>query len=138
MKEAIAKGIDELRDAFPDSSVSLVEDPEGGAYVLVDPVDIGAAFSPRVTWIGFHITWPYPDADVYPLFIRSDITYVGQQPTPNQHPEGALPVPLSRGATLPGFEKPATQISRRSNRRDPHSDSATRKLLRVIEFLRGL
>lgn len=138
MKRAVVEAIEELRAAFPDSSVTFVEDAEGGASVRIEPVDIGPGFEPRRTWIGFHITWPYPDADVYPLFIDGMVKYVGSRAAPNAHPEGALPVPMSRGATMPGFERPAIQISRRSNRRDPETDSAARKALRVIEFLRTL
>lgn len=138
MKSAVAGAIEELRVAFPDCAVTFAEDGEGGASVRIDPVDIGPGFEPRRTWIGFHITWPYPDADVYPLFIDAQVKYVGSRPAANTHPGGALPVPMSRGATMPGFEKPAIQISRRSNRRDPETDSAARKALRVIDFLRTL
>jgi hypothetical protein len=139
VKADVGDAVDELRAAFPDSSVTVIEDHQGGAYVVVDPVDIGSSFEPNHTWIGFHITWPYPDADVYPLFIDSNVRYVGSRPVPNQHPQGALPVPMTRGAAMPGFpDKAAIQVSRRSNRRNRETDSATRKVLRVLEFLRGL
>jgi hypothetical protein len=137
MKPGVAQAIEELREAFPDSSVQFREDDDGGAFVAVYPVDIGVAFEPTRTWIGFHLTWPYPDADVYPLFIDAGITYVGGGAAPNAHADGPLPTALSRGAQLPGFDLPAIQISRRSNRRNIDTDTAVQKVLRVVEFLRS-
>lgn len=136
MKPKVAEAIEELREAFPDSSVQAREDPDGGAYVVIDPVDLGDGYEPRCSWLGFHISWPYPDADVYPLFIDAAVRYVGEGPTPNAHVDGALPQAMTRGASMPGLGTPAIQISRRSNRRDIATDSAARKVLRVLEFLR--
>ena len=136
MKPKVAEAVEELREAFPDSTVRAQEDLDGGAYVVVDPVDLGDCYEPRQSWLGFHITWPYPDADVYPLFIDAAVRYVGDGPTPNVHPAGALPQAMSRGAAMPGLGTAAIQISRRSNRRDIATDSAVQKVLRVLEFLR--
>jgi hypothetical protein len=87
------------------------------------------------SWIGFQITWTYPDADVYPHFIDPGVRYVGSGPCEIQHPEGNLPKAMGRGATMPGFELPATQISRRSLHRSAETDTALQKLLRVVAFL---
>lgn len=97
---------------------------------------IGPCFDPASSWIGFHIVWTYSDADVYPHFIAAGVRYIGSGPAPNQHPEGNLPIALTRGATMPGFELPAIQVSRRSNHRNAETDSALQKLLRIAEFLR--
>ena len=105
--------------------------------MIVDAINIGENFAPSVAWIGFHITWPYPDADVYPHFIDPTVRYIGSAPTPNQHPEGNLPAAMSRGQTMPGFEMPAIPVSRRSNHRNAETDSALQKLLRIVAFLRS-
>jgi len=44
---------------------------------------------------------------------------------------------MTRGAMMPGFEMPAIQVSRRSQRRNAATDSALQKLFRVIEFLKS-
>lgn len=136
MKPAVAQALAELSAGGPGSGVRSLPDPEGGAYVIVDDVGIGAGFAPETSWIGFHITWTYPDSDVYPHFIDPTIQYVGAEAVPNAHPEGALPVALTRGGEMPGFEIPAIQVSRRSNQRRAETDSALHKLLRVVAFLR--
>ena len=136
MKPDVQKAIEELIDGAP-GTVRSEEDGDGGAFVLVEKIDIGEQFAPRITWIGFHITWPYPDADVYPHFIDASVRYVGNGAAPNVHPDGNLPTAMSRGNfEAPGFKLPAIQLSRRSNRRNADTDTALDKLLRIIEFLR--
>lgn len=136
MKPEVEKALDELTTGLPDATVDSKPDPDGGAFVLVHGIEIGSSFEPASSWVGFHITFAYPDADVYPHFIDPEVRYVGSGEAPNQSPDGNLPTAMTRGATMPGFERPAIQISRRSNRRDADSDSALQKLLRIVEFLR--
>lgn len=135
MKPAVEGAIAELRKGLPGHDVSVKEDPDGGAYVIVFGISIGERFAPPTSWIGFQITWAYPDADVYPHFIDPQVRYLGAGPAPNQHPDGDLPLAMTRGAIMPGFNITAIQISRRSNRRNAATDRALEKLLRVIDFL---
>ena len=137
MKPNVEQALHELRCGLPSHDVRTIEDSDGGAYVIVEAIDIGASYSPPVSWIGFHITWSYPDADVYPHFIDAAVRYVGSGETPNQHPDGNLPTAMGRGQMMPGFEIAAIQISRKSNKRNAATDTALHKLLRVIECLRG-
>jgi hypothetical protein len=135
MKPAVAEALEELTAGAPGSGVRSLPDTDGGVFVIVDGVEIGDCFDPPTSWIGFHVTWPYPDADVYPHFIDAAIRYTGSGEAPNKHPEGDLPTSLTRGAEMPGFELKAIQVSRRSNGRAPDTDTALCKLLRVIDFL---
>lgn len=138
MKPAVVNVLAELRMGLPGNTVRHLEDGEGGANVIVDGLFIGENFRPSTAWIGFHITWPYPDTDVYPHFLDPQVKYVGAEPQLNRHPDGDLPVPLSRAATMPGYNIPAIQISRRSHgQRLSENDSALLKLLRILELLRS-
>lgn len=137
MKPEVEKALEELATGLPDAGIESKEDPDGGAFVLVDGIDIGSSFEPTSSWIAFHITFGYPDADVYPHFIDPKVRYVGSGDAPNLHPEGDLPMSMTRGGTAPGFERPAIQVSRRSNRRNAETDSALQKLMRIIAFLRS-
>ncbi|MGI8998816.1 MAG: hypothetical protein ACR2GO_03810 [Candidatus Limnocylindria bacterium] len=136
MKPDVEEAIKGLEASGISTGVRAEADSDGGAYVIVDGVAIGSSFEPDAPWIGFHIVWSYPDADVYPHFMDANVRYVGSGPAPNQHAEGNLPTSLSRGATMGGYDLPAIQISRRSNRRSAGTDSALQKLLRIVEFLR--
>lgn len=137
MKPDVEAAVKELREGAGGADVRVQEDPDGGAFVILDGIHIGDCFAPPVSWIGFQITFPYPDADVYPHFIDPTVRYVGQGEATNQNPVGNLPTAMTRGAMMPGFNLPAIQVSRRSNHRNATSDSALHKLLRIIEFLRS-
>jgi hypothetical protein len=135
VKEEVKEAILELEEGAPGEGLLFLEDGEGGAHVIVEGIPIGSSFSPEVTWIGFHILHSYPDADVYPHMVDAGLRYVGSGDAPNVYPEGNLPTAMSRGAIASGFDRPAIQVSRASNRRDAENDSALQKLLRVINFL---
>src|SRR5450759_3840669 len=66
--------IDEIRHHFDQTVTTLVEDGQGGAYVFVEDVDLGPKYSPSRSWIGFQVTFQYPYSDVYPHFVRGDLT----------------------------------------------------------------
>jgi len=128
MKKEVAEAVEQIRSHFPDSAVQVQEDTQGGAYVLVDPIDLGSLYTPetRKTWIGFSIGFQYPFADVYPHHVRRDL----------QRADGK---PLWEGmgvARFEGFGRESIQFSRRSNHRDPTVETALHKLLKVIEWAR--
>jgi hypothetical protein len=125
LKSEVAEAIEEIKATFPASSVEVREDGEGGAYVFVEPVDPGEQYVQRETWIGFRITFQYPNSDVYPHFVRGDLSRV----------DGA---PLGDATSLTTFEgRAAVQLSRRSPNIDPNCDTAALKLLKVLEWLRS-
>jgi hypothetical protein len=124
LKEEVAEAIAEIEATFPDSKVDVREEDQGGAFVVVDPVDPGGAYEQCETWIGFQITFQYPFADVYPHFVRGDL----------RRTDGAG---LVEGMSPAQWEqRAAIQVSRRSNHLDPASDTAAIKLLKVLEWLR--
>jgi hypothetical protein len=122
MTPQVAGAIAEIRADFPDATVGAREDGDG-VIVIVDPVDPGPPYVQRATWIGFRITFHYPYADVYPHFLRGDLTRV----------DGAA---LGEGITATRFEdQSSVQVSRRSNRLNPATDTAALKLTKVLHWL---
>ncbi len=131
----VEMAVTELREAFPDATVTAVADNQGGAYVTVDPIDLGSKYSPASTWIWFHITFQYPMSDVYPHFIGPDV----------RRSDGASPngLPLGEGSSLGSYQIdgqtfPAIQLSRRSNGLNPACDTAALKLQKVLAWLQSL
>ena len=127
MKQDVAKAIEELMRAFPSSEVSSREDGSGGAYVVVDGVDIGERFQPTSTWVGGHITALYPYADIYPLFMGDNVRRVDSV---------AFEAPVTAGAHF--MDRPALQISRRNNHTQNYPQTAVAKFLKVLHFLEEL
>ena len=127
MKQDVAKAIEELQRAFPSSEVCSREDGSGGAYVIVDDVDIGERFQPSSTWVGGHITALYPYADIYPLFMGDNVRRVDGV---------AFEAPVTAGAHF--MDRSALQISRRNNHTQNYPQTAVAKFLKVLHFLEEL
>lgn len=124
MKPEVEQAVQELRDAFPGVPVTVREDGDGGAFVIVEEVKLGQPYNQESTWVGCQVTFQYPYADVYPYFVRGDLSRADGQP-------------LGEGLSTTTWEnRPTVQVSRRSNRRDPAYDTVYRKLLRVVEWLK--
>lgn len=125
MTEEVEKAIEEIKKAFPQATVETHPDDDGGAYVIVDPVDPGEPYVHRETWIGFHITFQYPLSDCYPHFVRADLARVDGQKLGTAMTVGRF-----------GFDdRAAVQVSRRSKRLNPDHDTALTKLWKVLDWL---
>ena len=121
---SVEKAIAELRSCFSESGVETEPDNSGGAYVTLRSVLLGLPYAQAETWIGFQITFQYPYADVYPHFARPDLARADGRP-------------LGEGLGAARFRnQPAVQISRRSNKLNPATDTAALKLLKVLQWLR--
>jgi hypothetical protein len=123
MTPEVSQAIKELRAAFPRAAITDLLVGDGGANVTIEPVDPGQQYVQRETWVRFLISFQYPYADVYPLFVRPDLARV----------DGAS---LGEAITLASFDgQPALQISRRSNKLNPATDTATLKVVKVLGWL---
>ena len=124
MTPQVQQAIEELRGCFPDAEVVARGTDGGGAIVKIDPIDLGSAYAPRETWMGFAISFQYPQADIYPLFVRPDLSRVDGR----AH---------GQAITLAQFEgEPALQLSRSSNGLNPEVDTAALKVTKVVRWLR--
>jgi hypothetical protein len=129
MTPEVEAAVAELREAFPDATITAVPDPQGGAAVTVDPVALGEQYVPQQSWIKFQITFQYPMSDVYPHFVLPEL----------KRADGAtLGEGISLGTfSLNGQPEQAMQLSRRSNKLNPATDTAALKLEKVLAWLRG-
>ena len=124
MKPEVEQAVEDLRRCFGDAEVVAHPRQDGGAVVTIDPIDLGPGYSPRRTWMKFAISFQYPYADIYPLFVRPDLARADGQPH-------------GKGITIASCEgEPAVQLSRRNNHLNPEVDTATLKVTKVLEWLR--
>lgn len=124
---AVGEAIEQLQSAFPRCKITVTEDGEGGANVIIESVRIDTSvFVQETTWIGFHLSFQLPYADVYPIYVRADLKRKdGQELTgeafhPNHDFQG----------------RASLMLSRRSNSRDPEQDRPHLKVIRVLDWLR--
>lgn len=120
----VQAAIDEIIVVYPNTSAD--PDGDGGAYVVVQDVQLGPAYQQRQTWVGFHITYNYPQADVYPHFVRADLSRVDG----SSLGEGTSPGPFHGQAAI--------QLSRRSNQLNQAVQTALLKLQKVLQWLNSL
>ena len=127
MKIEVSMAIDELERQFCSSTLTVREDVKGGAYVIMEPMELGTKFQPAATWFGFQIPAQYPYADIYPVFIGADV----------KRADGvAFQAPITPGHNFEG--RRAIQISRRSAAAQSGSQKAVAKMLKVLDFMENL
>lgn len=124
MVPTVEHAVNELLEAFPGHHVEVLADAHGGAYVTVHGLSLGEQCQPQESWVGFLIQYTYPASDVYPHFALPGLRRV----------DGRSLSPAFQQVQWQG--RPATQISRRSNRWDPVEDTAVLKLNKVLEYVR--
>lgn len=125
MTPSVSTAIEGLKKAFPSCSVSVLsEDGQGGAFVVLENVELGEKFSPKRTWFGAHLPASLPYADIYPLFIGDDV----------RRADGAALV--GPFAPMGWQNRSAIQVSRRNNRFQVGHTAAS-KFVKVIDFVRS-
>ena len=122
---AVAEAIEEIRCTFDQCAVEVAPDGSGGTEVVVRGIPLGCPYVQPEVWLGFRITFQYPYADVYPHFTNPELARADG---------GGLGSGFGT-ATFQG--QPAIQISRRSNRLNPGTDTAALKLLKVLRWMKG-
>jgi len=126
MNPEVAEAIAEIQQAFAANRVQVIEEPQGGAHIIVYDLDIGASYQPTTTWVGFSIPFQYPHADIYPHFMDGSVRRADGQPFG----------PGLTGPT-PWQNRSALQVSRRSPQWNAATDTAALKLLKVLEWIRS-
>jgi hypothetical protein len=124
MTPEVEHAIAELKETWPEATVTVRPDAQGGALVIIEDVPLFPQYTQKSTWVGFQLSFQYPYADVYPHFVRHDL----------QRADGK---PLGEALTPGTFDgRPAIQVSRRSNRHEPEFQTAAIKLLKVLEWMK--
>jgi hypothetical protein len=127
MNQEVAEAIEQLKVAFTGSAVTVTEDGQGGAYVVVEDVDLGPGFEPRTSWMGGHITALYPAADIYPLFIDAGVRRINGR---------SFEVPITAGHRW--RDRPALQVSRINRQVQLIPQTAVMRFKKTLSFLETL
>lgn len=120
----VETAINDLKRQFTGHKIDL-EEVANGVNVTVHGIELTERYQQDETWIGFHIHRLYPQGDIYPHFVRLDLS-----------PNGGCTLPAAMLNQRPFANKPARMVSRRSPRWNPLLDTADKKLLKVIQYIR--
>lgn len=132
LKVGVATAIDGLRKHFSTKTVQVWPTPDGAAFVIVEDVPLGPPYVQASTWVGFWLSTACPDDDVYPFYVRGDLTRLDGTP---------LKTPLHINRTFPEVTsdvptRTAVMVSRRQNNSASLIfESPTLKLITVINWM---
>jgi hypothetical protein len=125
MKSSVQQAIAELHTAYP-GRVQVEDLGDGGAKVIVTGLSLaGSPYAQMDTWCGFTITHAHPYADIYPHFVRPDLSRRdGRGFGQSFHPDREF------------YKQNAMMLSRRTKVLDNENPvSATLKLEKVIRWM---
>ena len=130
MKEAVLAALTEITAAYGAHGVRVVPDDQGGAWIEITDVDLGATYSEPTSFVICLLPFNLPNADVYPLFVRHDLARADG----NGLGEGFNATPLN----WPGepHQRAVTQVSRRTRRSDFTRQTALQKIDKVLDWIR--
>jgi hypothetical protein len=126
MLPEVERSIQRIRDSLPDHGIKVMPDGQGGADVIVSELMIGDQYAPSRSWVGFHIDFNYPRADIYPHYLDAAVVRLDQRG-------------LGEGFSGPTDwqKRRVWQISRKSKRWDPNTDTVDLKLAQVLDWIRS-
>jgi hypothetical protein len=74
VKEAVKSALADIVSAYGEDRVRVVPDGQGGAWIEIAEVELGDHYAQDTTFVICLLPFNLPGADVYPLFVRNDLT----------------------------------------------------------------
>ena len=132
LKAGVAKAIEGLRNHFPEHQIEVAPTDDGGAFVVIEGVELGAPYLQRDTWVGFYLSTACPDDDTYPFYVRGDLSRLdGAEVKPPLHLNHTFPPAES---TL--LKRASVMVSRRQKNQSSWAhETPLLKLLTVIKWM---
>lgn len=130
MKEAVTTAVAEITASYGSANVRAVPDGQGGAWVEIKDVDLGAPYEQDATFLICQLQFTLPAADVYPMYVRGDLSRADKQ----AHGQGFSVTQLN----WPGDEqpRPVFQVSRRTQG-DFTLQTPLQKIEKVLAWIRS-
>jgi hypothetical protein len=114
-----------LLKANVDGDVAVTALADGGAQIRIDKLGLGPPYAQDESWFGFTLTYLHPYGDIYPHFVRPDLTRLDG---------GPLGEAIHAGNAFYG--QPAVMVSRRTRIFGPANPvDPVLKLLKVQQWM---
>jgi len=130
LKQAVAAAVAEITAAYGSGQVRVVADGQGGAWVEITGLGPGAAYEQKETFLVCLLPFTLPAADIYPAFVRADLSRCDEQPLGAGFGVTQLHWP---GDPQP---RPVVQLSRRT-KGDFTAQTPVQKIEKVLAWLRS-
>jgi hypothetical protein len=129
LKSAVSAALESLAEAFDDVERRVVPDGQGGAWVELLDVPLGTPYVQTSTFAVFLLPFNLPGSDIYPLFVRADLSRIDGQQLAQAFQVTQLTWP---GETT---TRPVVQVSRRT-RGSFAAQTAAQKVAKVLNWMR--
>lgn len=131
MKEAVAAAVAAIVSRFGNDRVRTVPDGQGGAWIELVDVELGEPYEQATSFLICLLPFNLPAADVYPVFMRHDLTRSDHQPLGDGFSATAL--------AWPGDDqsRPVVQVSRRTRGSAFSLQTPAQKIDKVLEWVRS-
>jgi hypothetical protein len=131
VKDAVASGLIGVSEAFGSERVRAVPDGQGGAWIEISAVDLGGQYAQDASFAICLLPFTLPAADVYPLFLRADLSRRDGSPLG----EGFTPTAV----VWPGdpTARSVMQVSRRTRRNEFTLQTPVQKIQKVLDWVRS-
>jgi hypothetical protein len=130
MKETVQAAVTPITEAYGAEKVRVVPDDQGGAWIEISDVELGDPYEQDTTFVICLLPFNLPGADVYPLFVRHDLT---------RHDGNGLGDGFAMTeVNWPGDPqpRPVTQLSRRTRRSEFTMQTPVQKIDKVLDWVR--
>lgn len=128
-KAAVIEAFENLKAAYPDVRIDAHPDGQGGLWIEMHEFPVGPAYVPEHTFLVFNLPFNLPAADIYPLFVTSDLRRVDGGALGEGFAQTQL---VWTGESTP---RTVTQLSRRTRGNLFTAQSAAQKVAKVAHWL---
>jgi hypothetical protein len=131
VREAVQTAAAAVTARYGDDRVRVVPDHQGGAWVEIADAEIGDPYDQGTSFLICLLPFNLPNADVYPLFLRHDLS---------RRDQGALGEGFAIAAlSWPGDAQPraVVQVSRRTRANAFTLQTPLQKIEKVLEWVRS-
>jgi hypothetical protein len=129
LKTSVRDALASVEATFPSIEMRVVPDGQGGAWVEFLDLPLGAPYTHDTTFVVFLLPFNLPGSDIYPMFVRPDLSRINGQPLGQAFQVSQL--------SWPGEQTPraVVQVSRRT-RGSFAAQTAGQKVSKVLDWMR--
>lgn len=131
LKVAVNAAVAGIRAQFGADHVTVHPDGQGGAWVEITDLALGATYAQDTTFLMCQLHFNLPGADVYPMFVRADLTRIDGAPLG----EG-FQTTNAKWTGVPSV-RPVVQVSRRTRNNQFSAQTPAQKIEKVLEWIRS-
>lgn len=130
IKVGVQRAFENLQSTFASWQFVSFPDGQGGLWVEAKEVALGAPYAQQTTFLAFLLPFALPTVDIYPMFVRPDLSRLDGGPLG--------PAFQSTSMSWPGEPepRPVTQVSR-ITKGNFAAQTASQKITKVLGWMKA-